>query len=241
MGPYTGAVVGLHGFTQSRASWGPFGDLLAAAYPWRPLDLPGHGAGGPPCSVPEAAAGVARQLDGARCVVGYSLGARVALELAIEHPLELDRLVLISGTAGIEDPRERSARRAADEALADTIAEDGLEAFLGRWLAQPMFSGLEGLPYATEGRSGNDPEGIAGSLRLAGTGTMTPLWDRLGELVPELLVVVGERDEKFTAIGQRLVAVAPRARIAVVRDAGHAVHLEAPEATAHAVLGFLAG
>lgn len=240
MAPYTGAVVGLHGFTQSSASWGPFGDLLAAAYPWQPLDLPGHGRGGPACSVPEAATRIAGQLHGAGCLLGYSLGARVALQLALDHPAGLERLVLISGTAGIEDGAERAERRAADGQLARLALEEGLEAFLQRWLANPMFSGLEGLAYARAGRSGNDVAQLAASLQLAGTGAMEPLWGRLASLEAELLVVVGERDHKFHDLGGRIASAAPRAQVAVVAGAGHAVHLEAPEAAAKAVLSFLA-
>ena len=239
MATYSGTVVGLHGFTQSSESWGPLGELLAAAYPWQPLDLPGHGHGGPACSVPEAAQAIDRQLNGARCLLGYSLGARVALRLALDHPHHLDRLVLISGTPGIEDAVERASRRESDEALAELIETNGLDAFLDRWLANPMFEGLKSLPYARDGRDANDAASLAASLRLAGTGSMVPLWSRLEDLGPEVLIVVGERDQKFKEIGLRMTELVPDARIVVVGGAGHAVHLEAPEATAEAVLAFL--
>jgi pimeloyl-ACP methyl ester carboxylesterase len=64
---------------------------------------------------------------------------------------------------------------------------------------------------------------------------MPPLWERLGELRVPVRVVVGERDAKFQAIGERMVERLPHAELVVVAGAGHAVHLEAPEAVAAAI------
>ena len=82
----------------------------------------------------------------------------------------------------------------------------------------------------------NTPAGLAAALRGIGTGAMTPLWDRLGELAMPVLLIVGEGDAKFRALGERMAAAIPAAELAVVPDAGHAVHLEAPDAVA-AVIG----
>jgi pimeloyl-ACP methyl ester carboxylesterase len=68
-----------------------------------------------------------------------------------------------------------------------------------------------------------------------GTGTMVPVWDRLGELTMPATVVVGERDAKFRALGEKLVERLPDARLVVIPRAGHAVHLEQPEAVAAAI------
>jgi pimeloyl-ACP methyl ester carboxylesterase len=48
-------------------------------------------------------------------------------------------------------------------------------------------------------------------------------------------LVVGERDEKFRALALQMAAALPRARIHVVGGAGHAVHLEAPDAVAQVI------
>jgi pimeloyl-ACP methyl ester carboxylesterase len=135
------------------------------------------------------------------------------------------------GTAGIDDDEERAARRAADGVLADRLEDIGTDAFLDEWLAQPLFAGL---PADGRGARSRDAAGLAWSLRLAGTGTQEPLWDRLGELAMPVLVVAGERDEKFRTLGARLVeGIGANAELAVVADAGHAAHLERPD-------GFLA-
>jgi 2-succinyl-6-hydroxy-2,4-cyclohexadiene-1-carboxylate synthase len=163
------------------------------------------------------------------------MGARVVLHLALIRPDLVERLVLVSGTAGIDDVHERAARRAADDALAAGIEADGVDAFLIRWLSQPLFAGLAEDAADVEARHTNTAEGLASSLRLAGTGTMDPpLWNRLGEIARAgfpVLAVVGERDAKFRALGRRLVdGIGPSARLAIIEGAGHACHLEAPEA-----------
>ena len=74
--------------------------------------------------------------------------------------------------------------------------------------------------------------GLAAALRGLGTGVMPSLWGRLGELAIPVELVVGERDEKFRAIAERMEAELTDARLHVVSGSGHAVHLEAPEAVA---------
>jgi 2-succinyl-6-hydroxy-2,4-cyclohexadiene-1-carboxylate synthase len=71
---------------------------------------------------------------------------------------------------------------------------------------------------------------MASSLRNAGTGAQEPLWDRLAELSMPVLVVTGEHDAKFRAIGERLVAGIPDATLAIVAGAGHAPPFERPDA-----------
>ena len=136
---------------------------------------------------------------------------------------------------GLADPAERAARRAADEALAQRIEAIGVEAFACEWGAQPLFAGQpERVAAAAHAdRLRNTPEGLAAALRGLGTGAMQPLWDRLPELALPVTLVVGERDEKFRAIAERMAARLPAARVVVVDGAGHAAHLEAPQALAH--------
>ena len=161
------------------------------------------------------------------------------LHLLLTHPGVVRRAVLIGATAGIEAPDERRARQDADEALADRIEHDGVDAFLDRWLAMPMWEGLPEEAQCVDERRRNTPEGLAGSLRLAGTGAQDDLWPRLGQIDTPVLVLAGERDLKFTAVGERLAAALPRGEFQHVASAGHAAHLEAPGRTAEAVTSWL--
>ena len=171
--------------------------------------------------------------------VGYSMGGRVALHAALAAPEAVQRLVLIGATAGIDDPDERQARREADERLADHIEAVGVPTFVDEWLTNPLFAGLTEDTAMRADRLRNRASGLSASLRATGTGTQTPLWDRLGEIRCPVLVLVGAHDAKFTDLGRRLVEGLPTAELVVIPDAGHSVHLEQPEATATAVAAWL--
>jgi pimeloyl-ACP methyl ester carboxylesterase len=79
------------------------------------------------------------------------------------------------------------------------------------------------------------PAGLARALRGLGTGTLEPVWARLGELDLPVILVVGEHDEKFRAIAAAMADELPQARIVVAADCGHAVHLEAPDLVAEVI------
>jgi 2-succinyl-6-hydroxy-2,4-cyclohexadiene-1-carboxylate synthase len=167
------------------------------------------------------------------------MGGRVALHTALARPEVVERLVLIGATAGIDDPDERAARRAADERLADHIEAVGVPTFIDEWLANPLFAGLTDDTALRADRLRNTSAGLAASLRATGTGTQIPLWDRLGEIECPVLVLVGEHDAKFTDLGRRLVDGLPRAELVIVPGAGHSVHLEQPDATVDAIAAWL--
>jgi pimeloyl-ACP methyl ester carboxylesterase len=142
--------------------------------------------------------------------------------------------VLVASTAGIADPGERAARREADERLAAFAQSATIEAFADRWMAQPIFAGTppEAAELWREDLLRNDPRALAGVLRGLGTGTMTPVWDRLAELTMPVTVMAGERDARYVALAHDLVAALPHAGLVIVPGAGHGLPREAPEAIA---------
>lgn len=230
-----------HGFTQTGRLWGPFGTALGRARRLVRVDLPGHG-GSDTVRADLVASGdlLAAAAGEPADLLGYSLGARVALHAALQHPELVRRLVLIGGTAGIEDPDARAARRARDDALADDLERTGdVEGFLRRWLANPMWATLPADAAGLAERSRNSAAGLASSLRLAGTGTQMPLWDRLGELRPPVLVLAGADDARFVAAGLRLARAARSAALSLVPGAGHAAHLAQPVLSALLVEQYL--
>lgn len=235
----TTPLVALHGFTQTGRSWSlveqALGETIVAP------DLPGHGAASDerPRDLDAAAALVADRttplLQGhSAWWTGYSLGGRVLLHLALALPELVAGLVLVSTTAGIDDAGERSSRVAADEALADEILREGTARFLDRWTDQPLFATLTLGDVERADRLRNTAEGLAASLRSCGAGTQTPLWDRLVELTMPTVVITGELDPKFRALGRRLTDALPNAVHEDVTAAGHACHLEQPQAFADA-------
>jgi 2-succinyl-6-hydroxy-2,4-cyclohexadiene-1-carboxylate synthase len=228
-------LVLLHGFTQTRQSWrltvAELGPRRRALAP----DLPGHGSAAARPASFAACTGYVRALGGERfALAGYSMGGRIALHAALALGDRLDRLVLIGAGPGIADPAERAARRAADDALADRIEAIGVEAFAREWAALPLWEGQpERVRAAAHAdRLRNTPGGLSAALRGLGTGVMEPLWDALPSMAVPVTLAVGERDEKFRAIAERMAAVLPRAEIVVVEGAGHAAQLERPAAVA---------
>lgn len=198
--------------------------------------IPGHGGAPNATSWTDAVDSIARVAHGPTVLFGYSMGARLALGVALRHPQVVERLVLESGTAGIEDPGERARRRAEDEALADFIEREGMEKFVDRWERHPTLATLA--PFAAQlrpERLAHRPDGLASALRTLGTGAQPSYWDELSRVEVPVRLIAGARDEKFTALARRMSEVLPRAELVVIPDAGHAPHLERPHAFAEAL------
>lgn len=228
-----------HGFTQSGRAWGPLLRLLGDRRPLVAVDLAGHGTTAVARDLPEAAHRLGRD-GGWGTYLGYSLGGRVALHLALAQPDLVAGLVLVGAHPGIEDSAEREARRQADDDLSDHLETIGLEAFLDEWLAQPLFASLPPEADQRAERLANDPGALAATLRNLSTGRQVPLWDRLPALAMPVLVLAGERDDKYTRLGRQAVAaIGANAAFEIVPDAGHAAHLEQPEFVAQRVRAFL--
>lgn len=177
-------------------------------------------------------------------LVGYSLGGRLALLLAARWPRLFGRVVVVSGTPGVEDPQARVERAARDEALAAALRRGGARQFVADWYRQPMWASLRAHPcfhglLAQRGAVGDAPE-LAAALAAMSPGRAPSLWGELYALaldgtLPELVMVAGERDAKFAAVARRAVqelhAAGGSGAVCwdvVVPGAGHAVHLERP-------------
>lgn len=230
----------LHGFLGAPAQWER---VRSEGEAWW---MPGHGPEPrvlPGAGFDEVVDALAPWTTGRRVLVGYSLGARLALSLALRHPGELRAVVLVGGTPGIEDASERAARAAADDALAESIGRGGLEAFVERWEALPLFETQrelepEALAAQRSWRTRHRPEAIAWALSTLSTGRMPPLWEALAGAPFTVHAVTGERDEKFTRIAEEMVRRA-EGRVVHHRVAGvgHNVVLEDPAAVARVVNG----
>ncbi len=246
------AILLLHGFTGSAASWTPhlpaFEQFTTVA-----VDLLGHGDSDAPAS-PECY-GMERCVDDLTSVLdqlgidrvaalGYSMGGRAALQLALRTPERLWALVLESASPGIEDIAEREDRVRSDGVLADDIERNGIEAFVDRWQAIPLFASQDRLP--TSGREKlrrerlrNSPVGLANSLRGAGAGAEEPVLSRLREIDTPTLLIAGALDQKYVALAHKMGEALPCVRTHIVPEAGHTTHLEQPDAFDRVVREFL--
>ena len=181
--PRAPKVVFLHGFTQTSNAWKPMAEQIAAAGNHSVvIDLPGHGESSGVRADLRRTADMVATIGGMGTYVGYSLGGRVALHLALMYPHLTKSVVVIGATAGIADADERARRREADDQVEARLLEVGVEAFLREWTAQPLFGDLVLTDEDLADRARNTVEGLAHSLRLAGTGAQTSLWPRLREV-----------------------------------------------------------
>lgn len=246
------ALLLLHGFTGSSATWTPhmaaFNGFTTVA-----IDLLGHGNSDAPSDSSryrmercvDDLTTVLDQLEIERAaVLGYSMGGRMALQFALGVPARLWALVLESASPGIDDAAEREDRVRSDAALADEIEQNGIEAFVDRWQAIPLFASQSRLSEAARDelrcqRLRNRAVGLANSLRGAGAGQEAPVLGRLGELRVPTLLIAGALDQKYVAFANKMSDALPCARTQIVPDAGHATHLEQPEAFDRLVGEFL--
>jgi len=250
-------LVLLHGFTGTHRTWDRLSERLSKNRFLILPDLPGHGGSATAPSAAEMGVGptsravaevmrAAAGLGGKRkaALLGYSLGGRVALDLACESQELLSCLILEGASPGIERDDEREERRAKDYALADEIERRGVEWFVDNWEEAPLFATQKRLPRPVfqgirRDRLSNSARGLAMSLRAAGTGEMTPLWKAMERLRVPVLLVVGERDRRYAEIGEAMRRRIPGSILSRVEGAGHCAHLEKPEEFADLVERFL--
>ncbi len=254
-------AVALHGFTGSGADMDALASRLTR--PLVALDLPGHGRtpadpgdDGPPFDavVSELASlwgDGAPWLEGPHdakaatpALLGYSMGGRLALALALAAQERFSALVLIGASPGLADPEAREDRRRADARLARRVEALGAAAFADEWAQHPLIrsQGRTPEPFRaamTARRAANDPRGLAASLRGCGLGQMTPLHGRLPSLTLPVLLMTGAEDARYAEEAAAMLRLLPRARHAVIPRAGHAPHLEAPALSADAIEAFL--
>ena len=234
----------LHGFTGGGRDFEP----LAAHLPglrFEAPDLPGHGPGHLPhdgLSIDSCADTFATRISEGSVLLGYSLGARLALRTALlKAPAAL---VLVSGTPGIEDPVARRERRAADLALADRIESLGAQAFLKEWARVPIIATQSRASDAVRSllssvRQHHQADGLSAVLRGCGTGSMEPLWGILPSLTAPTLLITGEEDMKFRSLAEDMAARLPHAHLETVASCGHAPHFEDPRRVATLIERFL--
>lgn len=246
--PKAGPVLLLHGFLGEPGDWDAVvadlelpreilrADLLVAA------SASGGGGGGGGGSVDALADAVADAIRAERIapvsIAGYSLGARVLFALLDRHADAVGQALVISGTPGLEDEDERAARRDADDRLAEALRRQGLAEFLDHWYAQPLFASLRTHPdfgLIARRRLAGDGDGWSRILAEASPGRTQPVWERLPAFAGRLRLAVGGLDGKYLDLARQVQEREPRIPIAVVEGAGHAIHLERPEAVASLV------
>ncbi len=228
-------LVCVHGFSESGTTWD---GIHVDGYRMIRIDLIGHGTSSRPTEVeaytiPQILFDIHRivySLAGERyALLGYSMGARIALLYALQYPLEVTKLMLESGSVGIAEDVARSDRREADTALGKRIREQSIQWFAATWAKLDIFKSQHTLPNAIQHRIQqrrlqNSPHALAFTLEGSGQGVMPYVGHRLQELTMPVCYISGELDAKYTKIGRQYFAHVHH----VVLGAGHNVHVEKP-------------
>jgi len=241
--PTNPSIVFLHGFLGAGSDWGEIAGPLAEDYFCVCPDLPGHGANitrdfDAQLSIPQLALELRALCDvlglNAPIVVGYSLGGRVALAAAVQHPQFMRALMLESTSAGLDIEAERQARASTDDARAAVLLADGIAAFMRKWYAAPLFESLQMRPQLLAklqaARICNDARWMGKVMSELSPGRAASVWAELPSVRLRTLLLAGALDVRYTESAQRMCAAMPNAICTVVADAGHNVHLEQPTA-----------
>jgi 2-succinyl-6-hydroxy-2,4-cyclohexadiene-1-carboxylate synthase len=211
------------------------------------FDLPGHGltevsGGDRDYTMPNTAQAIIlllQELQISRCrLVGYSMGGRLALYLALHFPHYFTQLVLESASPGLKTPEAQAQRAESDRRLAAELETTDLSTFLTRWYNQPLFASFRLHPefeQICERRSHHHPAAIAQSLRHLSTGCQPSLWSHLSQNQLPLLLLVGEQDPKFTTINAEMATTCPTAQLRIIPGCGHNIHIENPQKFAQAL------
>lgn len=243
----------LHGFTGSSQNWASQLEFFSQQFLTIAPDLPGHGKTESPAdlsrySIEHTAEDIVTLLKNLTQepvhLVGYSMGGRLALYLALKYPQVFRSGILESASPGLESPEARLERRLSDEQLALRIEQNGIPDFVDYWERLPLFDSQKNLPEQVRQnlknqRLNNHPGGLANSLRGMGTGVQPSLWEKLQQLHLPTLLLTGELDSKFTQIARQMQARLPHAQHTIIPSAGHTIHLEQPELFNRTVLEFL--
>lgn len=235
----------------SGEDWKPVIKMLSPCFASLTLDLPGHGKtlnlNKDNCytmqSTANAVIHLLDRLHIMKChLVGYSLGGRLALFLALYFPERFIKVILESASAGLKTESERLSRQERDSRLGIELEHGELHLFLENWYNQPIFKSLKAHPdfhKLFKRRLKNSPSGLARSLRFMGTGSQPNLWPMLRNNRIPLLLLAGGIDEKFKAIAYQMAEECACAKVKIVDGCGHNIHFEKPGDFALHIEGFL--
>lgn len=247
---YGKPLICLHGFSESGYTWD---GIVVPGYQLIRIDTIGHGDS----DIPEDTDvfSIPRMLHDLHTVItavagesyalmGYSMGARLALLYALQYGDEIKQLILESGSVGIENDMEREERRLKDEELACQIENHDGQWFATKWANIPIFESQKRLSLDVQERiykrrAHNSTYALAETLRCSGQGVMPYVGTRLTELSMDCVYISGALDTKYTTIGRDIFGVLPNFYHVCVENAGHNVHVEAPGQFMTALAEFL--
>jgi 2-succinyl-6-hydroxy-2,4-cyclohexadiene-1-carboxylate synthase len=246
-------LVMLHGFAQTLNSFDPLIGELSKRYRILRVDLPYHGQSVVTKNVLLDWSVLCGNLYEAVFQLdkrpahwfGYSQGGRVALMCAMRTAEPMRSLALLGASPGYTSEGERDMRRQSDKLLGENIVGRGMEWFTSYWEALPIFATQRLLPDSARRlihseRMASTPQGLRLALITYGTGTMPDCSGELSNWKKPLFLAAGELDTKFVESNARIAAstYSSHLRHHVIKNCGHAAHLEKPVNFAELLIEF---
>ncbi|MEN3312210.1 MAG: hypothetical protein V7645_1539 [Actinomycetota bacterium] len=235
----------IHGLGYARWGWEIVADGLAEAHEIVLFDNRGIGESDAPTgpySVPDLALDAVAVLDAAGLerahVLGTSLGGMIALQFVLDHPARVDKLVLACTTPGGAKSAPMPDRTVQLLAEAQGLpAEIALRRFVeNAFAAHPDPAQIERI-MRHRIATAQSPAAWAAQ---ASAGAAFDVWDRLGEIRAQTLVLTGDQDAVVDPKNSELLAERiPAVRLEVVSGAGHLFFWEQPTQFVETVTEFL--
>ncbi|CAJ1958883.1 unnamed protein product [Sphenostylis stenocarpa] len=263
-------LVFLHGFLGTGKDWISIMKTFSGSAKCISVDLPGHGKSilhgvkgvgeeEPELSL-ETIADILHKLihhiaPAKVTLVGYSMGARIALFMALKFGTKIKGAVLISGSPGLNDKLSRKIRAAKDDSRALTVIANGLELFVSSWYAGELWKSLRSHPHfnriIASRLQHDDVLNLAQMLSGLSIGRHRSMWEDLQNCRVPLLIIHGETDTKFRNIARKMMKTLCSGlgsnyeegndihEVVEIPSCGHAAHLENPLPIIAAIARFL--
>lgn len=161
---------------------------------------------------------------------GYSMGGRLALQLALKSPELFNGLIPESTHCGITDPDLRKQRSKIDRVRAEQIRDD-FSTFLDHWSQLPLFNAKQSSDSDYYHRIMKDQHApyLAASLRGFGAGNMPCVCDQLISFEKPVQLIAGSEDQKYVDKMSDIAQLLPSSTLNIVDRAAHRVHVDRPK------------
>ena len=246
--PSNTAIVFIHGFLGNHLDWDPIINALSNEWYCITVDLPGHGDQGDELLTCSGDSALNKLFDEVLSVakeplnlVGYSLGGRVAMRLAQQHPDRILSLCIESAHPGLTDINDRKSRVQSDKVWANRFLNQPLNVVLKDWYQQAVFNcnDHKQLQVLIDKHLGQTGALLSKALSNFGLGLQEPYWDFLSQWRKPLLYISGESDIKFSSIGEEIKQNNQHSQHIKIKHSAHNCHQDQPQQFIEVIHKFL--
>lgn len=236
----------LHGLLGHLNDWQYLANALPKNIGCYGIDLPGHGGsedvylptdnGFLHCS--QLISATLSHLNISQCILyGYSLGGRIALYHASQHPEQLIGLIIESSHFGLHNNLEIKQRLMSDNNWANRFSNDPLSEVLTAWYQQNVFATLstQQRELLIDLKKDLNTAAIANMLKATSLGKQELLIDSLIKHTIPSYYLCGSKDKKYQLIAQQFKKTYTALNTLIINDSGHNTHFEQPKINAEII------